>query len=288
MKRFITDIIFTLLFVAFFSFLYGSLERNAYTEKYSYFIEHQNGIKTLVMGNSLAEMSFNTGELGDSAWCFAISGRALYYDAELLNQHLRNMQNIQSVVLLLHYNLMTDVLLDPDLSIRKDYYIYNNYKHLHIPLNTFPYGWIFRSALLSNQIHYNNTSAINRYDEHGYLRNDYVYSGGKEKDNPPFQKNEGNAIAYLTKMSKTCFECGVRFIVVTPPFSDAWLEGCTKEGVENLTHITDSVNYLFPLEYKNYMKDSMFRNDSLYCNWNHLNHRGATLFAQRVKCDFGL
>ena len=228
---------------------------------------------------------------GDNAWCFAINGRALYYDAELLKRLLPDMQNLRTIVLLLHYNLHTDVLCDSELVTHKDYYIYYNYRYLHLPDNTFPDGWLYRSAILSGQMHKeNNSSTI--CNEFGNTFSDFYYDSNKQDDNsiynPPHQMNVDNCIKYLTNMAKTCAEHEVRFIVVTPPFPNTWLKGCTDQGISNLTMITDSVNMLFPLEYKNYMQDSMFRNDSLYCNWNHLNRFGATLFAQRVKEDFGL
>lgn len=286
MKRFLRDVLFTLLFVALADYLYGDFAKNNYSEKHSYITHHYNAIKTLIMGNSLAETGLNTSVLGDSAWCFAISGRTLYFDSELLKRHLPNMQNLHTVILPLHYNLHTSVLLNPDLSGRK-YYIYSNYRYLHVPVSVFPEGWLYRSALLSGQLHRKNNKEAS-FDKYGNTLADDLYDGKIEDHNPPHQMDLDKGIEYLTSMAKTCAEHGVRFIVVTPPFPNTWLEGCTKEGIHNLTMITDSVNQLYPLEYKNYLQDSSFRNDSLYNNWNHLNRYGATLFARRVKEDFGL
>lgn len=284
MKRFLRDVLFTLIFVFFADYLFGTFDKNIYTEKYAYITNHSNDIKTLVMGNSIAESGFNTGVLGDSAWCFAISGRALYYDAELLKRHLPKMNNLRTVILLLHYNLHTDAIL----SENKKYYIYNNYRYLHVPVYSFPDGWLYRSALLSDQLHKKSNNENNDRDKYGHLRVDNIFDGSKQDDNPPNQRNVEKGIEFLTSMAQTCAEYGVRFIVVTPPFPNIWLQGCTEQGISNLTMITDSVNHSFSLEYKNYMYDSVFRNDSLYSNWNHLNHFGSTLFAQRVKQDFGL
>lgn len=291
MRKFLRDVLFTLLFIALADYLYGTFAKNNYSEKYAHITHHSDEIEILVTGNSLAEMGFNTSVLGNNAWCFAINGRALYYDAELLKRLLPDMQNLRTVVLLLHYNLHTDVLCDTELVIHKNVYIYYNYRYLHLPINAFPDGWLYRSAILSGQMHRENNSGTT-YDEFGNSFADTYYDGNKQDDNscynPPHQMNVDNCIKYLTNMAKTCAEHGVRFIVVTPPFSNTWLKGCTDQGIMNLTMITDSVNMSFPLEYKNYMQDSMFRNDSLYCNWNHLNRFGATLFAQRVKEDFEL
>lgn len=288
MRKFLRDVLSTLLFVVLADCLYGLCAKNDYTEKYAYITNQSNKIEILIMGNSIAEQGINAEVLGDSAWCFAIGGRALYYDAELLKHHLQAMPNLRIVLLALHYNLMTDILDDIDVfRWGKKQYIYNNYRFLHVPVYSFPDGWLYRSAILSEQMHRKNNDSVscNRF---GNVFFDVYYDGSKQSSNPPYQVNVENCIKYLKSMAQACKEQGVRFIVVTPPFPNTWLEGCTEENVKNLTMITDSVKQLFPLEYRNYLQDDLFRNDSLYCNWNHLNRYGATLFAQRVKEDFGL
>ena len=50
----------------------------------------------------------------------------------------------------------------------------------------------------------------------------------------------------------------------------------------------ESVNRQYPAEYISYLDDDLFQADSLYYDAEHLNHRGATLFAQQVKEDFNL
>lgn len=281
MRKFLRDVLFTVLFIALADYLFGAIIKNNYSEKHIYITHHSNEIKTLVMGNSLAETGLNTSVLGDSAWCFAISGRALYYDDKLLERHMATMSNLHTVILTLHYNLHAD------LQSSYEYYIYHNYRFLHIPTKTIPEGWLYRSAFLSDQLNKkNNTGAT--FDKFGNTLTEGYYDGKEQNHNPPHQSNVDNCIKYLTNMAKTCAEHDVRFVVVTPPFPDTWIEGCTEQGIKNLAKVTDSVNMLYPLEYKNYLWDSAFRNDSLYYNWNHLNEIGATMFAHRIKADFGL
>lgn len=66
------------------------------------------------------------------------------------------------------------------------------------------------------------------------------------------------------------------------------VEGVTQEGINIMHAIVDSANALYPIEYHDYLSDSTFQDEALYHNANHLNYRGATLFAERVKGDFGL
>ena len=287
MKKFFRDALITLLLVVLIDYLYGFFLNNEYSEKRSYIKHHSNEITTLVIGNSLAERGINTSVFGDSAWCFALGGRAMFYDSELLKLYLPTMQNLHTIIFPLHYNLHTDVLTDTVLAKDKKYFIYNYYRVFHIPNNTFPEGWLYRSAVLSDQLHWKSNKGV-IFDKFGNTLIDTYYDGKMANYNPPNQMHIDKAIKYLTNMAQTCAENEVRFIVVTPPFPNTWLEGCTEEGVNNLSMITDSVNSKFPLEYRNYMYDSSFRNDSLYHNWNHLNRYGATLFARQVKEDFGI
>jgi len=45
---------------------------------------------------------------------------------------------------------------------------------------------------------------------------------------------------------------------------------------------------LYPIEFKDYLRDEAFRADSVYYNCSHLNSIGADAFALKVKNDFGL
>ena len=125
-------------------------------------------------------------------------------------------------------------------------------------------------------------------DEIGYTKRDYVWDGEEVGSNPPNQLSVEQSIEYLTAMAKMLNERGIRFIVVVPPFPGLYMDRFTDDGVRNLQLIADSVNKHYPMEYKSYLADTLFSSDSLYSNWNHLNHRGATMFAERVKEDFGL
>ena len=62
----------------------------------------------------------------------------------------------------------------------------------------------------------------------------------------------------------------------------------TLEGFTQLNNIIEEIRQDSPIEYHNYIADSSFRADSLYHDATHLNHKGATLFAERVKKDFFL
>ena len=129
---------------------------------------------------------------------------------------------------------------------------------------------------------------INLKLSNGYLKQKQIWNG-RNADGLSYKQYPSKPyFEALRGIAKVCSERGVRFIVVTPPFSNLYLSKVTEEGVKVLDSVIDAVAESYPIEYKNYMADSEFRDDSLYLDWNHLNNRGATLFARRVKADFGL
>lgn len=291
MRKFIRDIMITLAIGAAF-FVAGDLlcplpECN-YSTKADYLKEHHDKIKTLVIGHSLGEAGFNTHVLGDSAYCFAMSGRVLHFDMKLMERYLPTLENLSAVVLPLHYNLHPYSRFDNETLTYTKEYIYRYYRYFGVKIDTLPYGLVCRSAILTDNFHHVKVAESEPCDEVGYTKREYVWDGKEVGSNPPNQLSVEQSIEYLTAMARMLDERGVRFIVVVPPFPELYMEGFTEEGLHNLTLIADSVNAHYPMEYKCYLADSLFRSDSLYSNWNHLNHRGATLFAERVKEDFGL
>lgn len=126
----------------------------------------------------------------------------------------------------------------------------------------------------------------------GYDKMDTSFYYGKKEDwlngNPPSQPDPSECIRLLERLAYICQKKHVRFIVYTPPFPDDYIEEMTDEGRANLKRIVSTVNKHYPIEYRDYTDDTAFRDPTLYLNWNHLNHRGATILAERVKEDFHL
>ena len=291
MGRFVRDILITLAIGAVLLMaadLLCPLPECNYSTKAEYLKEHHGEIKTLVIGHSLGEAGFNTHVLGDSAYCFAMSGRVLHFDMKLMERYLPKLENLSAVVLPLHYNLHPYSRFDDETIQYTKEYIYRYYRYYGVRIDTLPYGLIYRSAIVSGNFHHVSTPEPEPCDEIGYTKRNYVWDGEEVGSNPPNQLSVEQSIEYLTAMAKMLNERGIRFIVVVPPFPGLYMDRFTDDGVRNLQLIADSVNKHYPMEYKSYLADTLFSSDSLYSNWNHLNHRGATMFAERVKEDFGL
>ena len=90
----------------------------------------------------------------------------------------------------------------------------------------------------------------------------------------------------LLKMAKVCNDHGVRLIVVTFPANSTYRASHT-DCDSRMQKVIDHVAGQYPVEYHCYLNDEQF-GDSLFSDQTHLNHRGATAFAQRIKLDFEL
>lgn len=259
---------------------------NTYAYKYNYMETNSLKIKILLLGHSLFEESFNSNILGDSTFCLAISGRVSYYDVKLLERYIEQMPNLSIVLFPIHYAL--DNPCDYYNSEKKEHYIYQYYKYMRICTPGSMY--LYYLPKITFQWEKKNNGIKLAIDSSGYCRLPDIK---KVEINPPIERqySQSNPIVFcnnIQKIAQICHEHHVRFIAVTPPATDIYLSYTTPDGISRINGIIESVRKKYPIEYKNYISDPSFRSDSLYHDCSHLNHFGATKFAQRVKSDFSL
>lgn len=268
-----------------------SLGKNEYTEKYRYVKQHHDEIKTLIIGSSLSSCSFNPFVFGDSVYNFGLPERTLYYDVMLMEQLLPEMNSLKTVIYPLHYNLH---LVDPivcDTTDRLKHLMFQYYRYMNVSSLEHPCQIIYRSAFLSDFFNINSCKNKEPKNPLGYTKMDTSYYGLSKAwkcGNPPSQPNPKECIILLERLAYICHKNNVRLIVYTPPFPDDYITEMTDEGRVNLIRIINTVKKQYPIEYKDYTANTAFRNHTFYLNWNHLNHRGATILAERVKEDFHL
>ena len=286
MKRFLTETIITAIMAGAILVANGLLLNqiplnNVYTFKHSYMEQHAGEIKTLVMGHSQMEWGLDPRALGDSAFCLAMSGRVSYYDEMLLKRYIHRMHNLETIIMPLHYafdGFDGFYVEDKD---RKDF-IYHYFRDMHIPYPRYFYHYI--------PYHYKDLKhdgVPSGVDELGYRKLTEEFRGADTW----WACTQGAQDLYrasLTEMAKLCEQHGVRLIVITPPSAQAHLNMTTEAGMNKLYAMIDSMKAQYPLEYRNYIADSMFRDNKLYHDATHLNHTGATLFAERIVQDFEL
>jgi hypothetical protein len=294
MKRFLIDVLFTLVIglvvMVPFEVACGKGE-NEYSKKYRYVTERSDEIKILLLGNSLMSHAFNTDVLGDSAFTLAVSARVLVYDRLLAERLIPTMDHLQTVIIPMYYKLVAYSSHPLTDKAKHEMYMYSRYMRLRYPIQ--PEGTFCRYAFFSGDFGYSVCKKSTEDIGNGYLLRERDWDGitvNRETESPPSQngKDIQPYLEELKKIAKVCADNGVRLIVVVPPFSNLYVQEATEKGIRTLDSVASAAARHYPIEYKNYFRDSEFREDSLYYNWNHLNHRGATLFAQRVKRDFNL
>ncbi len=298
MKKFILDV-----FIAICVFLasWGCAEYlmtranvvNTYSYKYNY-VKNNPAIKTLLIGHSHFENSINPYLMGDSVFDFAISGRWIYYDAQLLPKMIPQMPNLQNVIFPLGYQMPYGSWHYKNIrDIDKDY-AYNYAQHMDTYYDRFPENMYLSSALIANKMGMKyfrdepqDSLGYSRvYGHEDYFENHNVKPNVYEGDTATLCYKEFRL--YLTLLAEVCYDNHIRFIAVTCPCADCFVKNTREQGIKNLYDLIDSVRVYYPIEYYNYLNDSEFREDSIYYNCSHLNSIGADMFAIRLKKDLGL
>lgn len=257
---------------------------NTFSFKYNYMETCSSEIKTLLLGHSLFEESFNSNVLGDSTFNLAIRGRVSFYDVQLLERYIDRMLNLKVVLFPIHYALDNPCeYYDSD---GKEASVYHYYKYMKIQTPECMYLYYLPKVTFQWE---KKNHSIDTIDSTGYAR----LTDGHYKISQPLKRQytQVNCDIFfnnLRKIAQICYQHHVRFIAVTPPSTDVYLAYTTPDGVKRINDIINSIQEVYPIEYYNYLSDSAFRSDSLYFDATHLSHRGATLFAQRVKKDFDL
>lgn len=267
---------------------------NEYSYKYKYVIKNPT-IKTLLIGHSHFHYGVNPKLMGEGVFNFAIAGRWIYYDAELLPRIIPYMPNLETVIFPLgypmpyaswHYRGLRDI--DKD-------YAYYYARYMDIYYDYFPQNIYLSSALIANKMEpkYWKDAHI---DSLGFSPQYGQGDAWEAENNVSPTIFEGDTAIncykefcqYFKQLAKVCHDNNIRFIAVTCPCADVFIKNTCEQGVKNLYDLVDSVASYNPVEYYNYLDDEEFRADSIYYNCSHLNSIGADIFTLRLKKDLGL
>ncbi len=292
MKQFIRTVLFTILFIVVIfllgDFAFQSIPHdNVYTFKHEYMENHCEEIETLLIGHSQMEYGFNPHVLGDSTFNLAMCGRVIYYDIELLKRYMPRMKNLKTVILPMHYYFNNFNYFYRTQKFRAPYIFYY-YKDMDIEYPKFmrkiwlPYFFSIKDI--------KTDGTVFPVDSMGWGRINIEYDGFEQEDTTINQVEIDEYISSLEEIAKICDSNNILFIVLVFPCADYFLKTkeTTKEGFYNIEYVINRVKEHYPVEYGNYIADSCFRDNKLYIDPTHLNARGATLFAERAKKDFGL
>lgn len=283
MKRFLKDAVFCFLLFMVLVLLtefFATKVNNNYSYKYNYIEHHGKEISTLLMGQSQFEYSINPCELGDSVFILAQSARAIYYDYAILERYLSKMPNVRTIVFPINVGHLASECSDA----------VNYSKSYDIAYPGWPYCLTSRSLLLSHALNISYFKQKTIVDDKGYSCIESVWNG-KFVAFPPQRQNKEAVEQYtllLQKIASICQAKNIRFIAIACPLSNLYLSKCSGEMYDDMLYVVENVSNKYKIEFCDYTRDEEYRSDSLYCDSNHLNHRGATMFAKRVRQDFNL
>lgn len=289
MKQFVNDIIIFFLCIIIiccsiycYGIGYKQPTNNLY--KQHYIEQHGEEISTLILGHSQTAHGINPWNLGDSVFNMAEPSRIPYYDKEILVRNIKDLPNLKTVIYPLNYYLSPWICYFSQESCEQ---LVNEYQHsMGInPPHEFacqPFGTTLR-RLFSFKNYINKINC----DSLGYISLGNIVGDGIDFRNALV--NEDSLIDILCKMGETCKKHNIRFVIISTPCNNTFnTEFVDTIGLKRISRIINSVRNKYPVEYYDYLNHSDFRNDSLYYGQTHLNHKGATLFAQRIKEDIGL
>lgn len=299
MKQFIKDVVFVIIFITIpivggeILFSYRNCE---FRYKSNYMQYHSDQISILLLGNSLFANSFDPHILGDSAFNCATAARTSYYDVRILQKYAPQMKNLKVVIFpasaALPYPPHTD-----------KYQVFSYKRYMNISSGMFFYE---NSAFLSSQMNLRGAKVKPIFNEvpYGYDNEEqYIDSLGyapifKEWDEkheyikyPDYNgilEAKDYYLEDLQTMANICDSLDIRFIIVLPPVTNHYIEKTDFRVWNAIDNMIDTLSKKHKIEYKNYYNDSSFRKNDLFADELHLNYRGATLFANRVKEDFNL
>lgn len=299
MKRFSNDIVFTLLLaISIIVVLEVTIVStpNEYSYKDWYMTERADGIKTLLLGSSLFANSINPYYLGDSVFDGAMVSRTISIDKKILDKYVPDMPNLTTIIIPVHRGNFEDTI--PPMEFQQPYVTYMGIR--------FGHGFWYHSKVLLESFHWQKLKPVHvvpPYEEEQKLQqlvpDSMGYSpllrvwNGHTISNEVISQEKCNtykeALAQcVASIADRCDTLGVRLIFVQPPVTNIVLSITDQEVFSTLDSIMYSICRTHTCEYHSYFCDESFRSDSLYGDDSHLNHTGATLFAQRVKEDLNL
>lgn len=256
--------------------------------KCHYLEEHADDIRTLFLGNSLFESGVDPHVLGDSLFLAASSGRIIWYDIQMAKRYIPHMPNLKTVFYPLLHCINDHGRLYNNLSLSQSY-AQEYYATTQLP----PPPQVAATMTLPGT----SLPRIGRYvveltvDSLGFLPLD-GHPGGRFMV-PNYDQSMSDSVAsQLAALAAVCRDYGLRFVVLTTPYSSEFIAGMPPESLDSMHAVIDKAQArlgdTFTIEYHDYIDHPDFRDTSLYYNWNHLNREGARLFALRLKADFGL
>jgi hypothetical protein len=288
MRQFVKSSTITLLFGCLFLIigeLYIDFHGNAYSDKYDEWRRRRNSIKILLIGNSHIQTNIEAFILDSSAFNMGIGGGNMDNARMMAETYIPQMRELSTVIVNFDYiPLAKDTNKIKRWQIDKeweDHMSYIHHRYLHV-------GKIFsrhKYAIPSHQFHF---STIIKEDS-PRSETPVIFDSCPYLSFHEITKKDINRITSpLIRIAQIAQEYRKRLIIITTPVHERYLEKTKQENIILMDRIIDSINLIYPLEYKNYLNDTAFRHDDLFLDIHHFNKKGAELFTLQLKKDFNI
>ena len=298
MKLFVKDVASTLLAICLAVLLLEivvDFYPNEFIAKYREWYNNRDNITILLIGNSHIQTNIKASVIGQNAYNMAIGGSDINNAIDIAREYIPQMKNVNTIIVNFDYMHVYDTgdtfetrqsdtcnkQIDNDW---RDYMSYIHHRYLHSGSRCSRYNY----ALLCNQMHYTTLCNQKLTDLHlDKLKGDFT-------DNPCFSMGRSsmdlfnNQLNLLSTIAQITKEKQARLIVITSPANKSFCKQITQRNIVLMNNAMDSLSLIYPIEYKNYLLDTMFQKDELYMDIHHFNTQGSTLFTNQLKKDFRL
>ncbi len=310
MKQFLSKAcIFTIPLLLFFLGIEYSLRiiPNVYTFKRSLLEADYAGIKTLIIGNSVANHGIDPSYMADSTLNFAFGGQSPRFNCALANRYIDRLPHLENIIVGISYqSFWWDEYGNGDGKVHDDLLVYYR---LYLDMS-FDNDWRHYSEFLSTGDlafkkwikHYISGKSTMQCDSLGF---DHEKEGKNEKKDDNWKRKVGNSakkhtmchykraatiynqnIERFDELAQKCAERNVELYLVVPPVTEAYSSNADTTQLNRmyaaLHTIADKRQHVHLLDY---FKHPDFTNNDFH-DGNHLKaSTGARKFSKLLQHD---
>lgn len=279
-------LLFSLPVLVTFGYLEFKLRNanNYYGEKYEGFTNNIEDIEYLFLGTSHTDNAINPEKFDHLAYNLAIGSQSIYYDTEIVNNHLERLKSLKVVFFSIDYhNLYFDHVPARDFAYKHYYNILPPIKKTsgsRFNLMAFEYG--FEKSMIElkrpsyglklgydlNQSH-DNKAFTNKWINERVAHFDETINNG--------MVDMHFLVSCLNHTIITLKSNGITPVILTPPCHESIVQKLSKEQININNAIISELCAKHNIEHWDYLNYNLEK--SYFVNPDHLNYKGACAFS---------
>lgn len=270
---------------------------NEYTFKRDYMNDNADKIKVLFLGHSWFQVGVNPVFVSDSAFNAATSGRAPWYDAQLLERYASKMHHLEYVIMPLHLGHVYNGEKANEQTKKTKTYICMQVKYLHLESKYNP-SLLFWSEFINSDYDFikrfwtRDAAMRNNCDSVGYSKQllskrsaDWYSKKCPKKGAFDDRQLSEEFIEDYLRIASECNKLDVKLIVVVPPVYKTYQDAITEKWGRDIVLFMDRIRARYPgVQFYNLAFDERFEADDFF-DACHLNDQGATKFSKIIKTE---